>query len=66
MLWIEDPIQLTYLLEFEPVVGSRVEGSGVQQVKTTSINANTEKSTSPFGYLYESKTIHLKCNFACD
>lgn len=37
---------MTYLLEFEPVVGSRVEGSEAQHSKSTSINANTEKSTS--------------------
>lgn len=43
----EEPIQFTYLVEFEPVGGSRVEGSGVQHSKSTLINAYTEKSASP-------------------
>lgn len=44
--WIKDPIRFTYLFEFEPVMRSRIEGSRVQHSKSTSINANTEKSTS--------------------
>lgn len=37
---------MTYLLGFEPVVGSRIEGSKGQHSKPSSINVNTEKSTS--------------------